>query len=82
MAGEPWKEFLTETIETAGTGFYEIKLSCPPDGDKLFIGLAKGNIFNGNKRYRSNVTFPVELADNFLEAIEKMKKKAAEVKSE
>lgn len=79
-AGEPWKEYYVETIETTATSFIEVKLTRPPESDTLFIGLSKGWIANGNKRYKSNVTFSEDIAEKIVKAIKKCQEKAEEVK--
>jgi len=82
MPGEEWKEFLVETVDISNAGFLEIKLTSPPDGNALFIGLAKGWMSNGNKRYRSNVTFSEDVADKVISAIKKCLDKAQEIKNQ
>jgi hypothetical protein len=70
---EQWREFAKETVALAGSNFIEVKLSSPPDGDKLFVGISKGwQTEGGDRRYKSNVTVPVEKAPEVVAALQKM----------
>ncbi len=80
---EPWREFAKETVELTGANFVEVKLSCPPDGDKLFVGISKGwKRDDGSARYKSNVTVPVEKAEDIVAALKKIVDKSKEISTD